>query len=177
MRQHIQKLLDQRSLPEQPYQKRTAFWELRPENTLKLDGFKRDYSDPAVSLREMLKRYGCRSTSTHYIRRVAERLGLPARDLCAYNRRTVQTTRTTRPLRPTVETIQTKRAQLLAELKSLDVLEANLRVDVKRVSGNRAVIRGLGDPLTLDLDTVRTFVQGGGLGKLRDLVGKETGAA
>lgn len=170
---HIQKLLDQRMNLHEP-ERRNAFWEQRPENALKLEGFTRDYSDPAVSLREMLKRYGEGFTNTSFIRRVAARLGLPPRDFCAANSRNRRTGTTPRP---TVETIQTKRAQLLAELKSLDVLEANLRVDVKLVSGNRAVIHGLGDPLTLDFDTVRAFVQGGGLGKLRDIVGKEKGFA
>ncbi len=182
MKQQMQKLLDQRMNLREPEPKRSAFWEQRPENAVKLEAFKRDYADPEVSLREMLKRYGGGFTNTSFIRRVGARLGLPPRDFCAANshdkRTALSRDRRTkpRPPRPTVESIQAERAELLAKLKSLDVLAANLRVDVKLVSGDRAVIHGLGSPLTVDLDIVRDFVRGGGLGKLRDLVGKETGA-
>jgi hypothetical protein len=61
-------------------------------------------------------------------------------------------------------------------VKELDRQEANLRVAVKLIAGDRVSISGLDEhPLTVHIDPVRAFVQGGGLGKLRDLVGKEKG--
>jgi hypothetical protein len=61
-------------------------------------------------------------------------------------------------------------------VKELDRREATLRVEVKPIAGGLVSISRLDEhPLTVHRDQVRAFVQGGGLGKLRDLVGKEKG--
>lgn len=149
------------------------FWELRKENASKLDDFKRDYCNTTISLREMLRRYGCGSTSTHYIRRAAKRLGLPARDKVMSNAHPGRAGRTNARTRTTPESLQARFDQLKAELRTIERQMANRQISVQPIAGGCVSIGGLAEtPFTADLAQVRAFVQGGGLGKLRDLVGK-----
>lgn len=135
------------------------FWESGKERE-HIASFIRDYCDPAMRLTDIIRRYdmGLNVMSAH---RAARRLGVPLRrDIAG---------------RTTTETIQAERTRLLEQLKALEQREANLRVAVRRIAGDRVSISGLCEqPTTVHLDQLRTFVRGGGLGKLRDVVGRET---
>jgi hypothetical protein len=159
-----------------------VYWEQRSDNASLIDAFKRDYANPSVSVTTLISRYylGDRK-STYTVHGIAKRLGLPPRVTIPRPRRAALrlglTPRRASPAatRNTLDSIQAERTRLLETLKSLEIREANLRVSVKPVAGGRVSISGLAeDPITVQLDQIRTFVQGGGLGKLRDLIGKES---